>query len=1620
MKLKRSIFVSSFAILFSMAHVAKGGVLEWSGSTTGLVGGSNNTWDSNTTANWWNGASNVVWPAAGGSDDDASFAGVGGSVTIGTGGVTANDLSFLSSGYTIAGAALTLNGSNPSLAAASGVSATISSVIGGASGLTKLGAGTLTLSGTNTYTGLTSISAGTLIAGSNAALGASAGGAADGTSVAAGATLDVGGRNFGAEIVTVSGTGVGGNGAIINSGAAQIQAFRFITLGGNTTVGGPNRWDIRSNTTATLDMGGFTLTKTNPYYMGVVGTSFANPGNIIINQGEINISTSTNMAGTSANSVTVNNGGTLGMYQSSVAPLWTLNLNDGATFRGENGTTAQNNWAGPVNLSGTVTLRAESTHALNVNGVVGSNGNLNKTGAGTVVLRGANSFVGTTTLSEGTLTLDYAIEDNSKLHDASALFLRGGTLSLVGGSHTEEVASTTLGTNTANTVSLVSGLAVANLNAITVETGATLNFSGNAIATTDTPNTNGILGPWATVGGTQWAVNSTNGSDGLINALTDFVSSSVLANDAALYQNQHIVVDSSQTPSAGIQPLSLIFNAAAANTLTLQGVNTIATGGVLVGTTVANNLSSITGGSITGPSNGAVTLNQRNTSNVLNVASSIVDNGVTSLTKSGAGNVVLSGNNSYSGTTHIASGSLQINSASSLGGGMVTTSGTNNAALVLGDGVVVPSSKSISIAGSGAEQFYGALSTAGGNTTTSEWQGPVTIAAVTGTRIGTLGGTLHISGNIGESASGSQLIVRNNETANGTTILSGNNTFSGGLYLAAGNLRMGSANALGNGVMILGNGNSVNAFSSDSTAPRTIANPVEFNSTTTHNLGSATLNGKLTFSGGASLGGAARTLGVASTVEFSSPISSTGNFGIIKTGTGDLILSAANTYAGTTQINGGTLVVSHKDALAFSSSVFPSTATGSGTLRLATDTSAVINRIESSSSNPGTVLSDRATPGDGINHVVSAGWFGANTYTFAAGPNVTGGIARITFNSVNLTAGTASTATLNPTTAVMTIDGPVNIGLNNHAKTLRLDGASSGNLISGVVSNNLNTLNVLKSGTSTWELSGANSYTGTTIVRQGTLSLTGNRTNVAIGAITVGDTAGLDATLNISNGSHNLGTGQMNVANAPTTAITGTVNQSGGSVIFGAGGGNQLLVGQNSVANRGIYNLSGGSLTIGLSTATGRGVMLGVNAGSAGGTFNLSGTGELNMTLASGGTGNATLQVGRYDSAANNTTNYFNQTGGTANVGVLSIGGNGGTGTGIVSAVSLTGGIFRANVFARMAAGNSNTATLTIGGNADVTLPAIPVTRGTGSSATVIFDGGVLKPSAASTAYLAAPTAASIKSGGAKINTNSFDITISQNLLRDSEASTGGLIKEGSGTLALTGVNTYKGDTEVSAGALSLGNGSANTGLADTADVRIASGATLNLNFSGTDVIDGLVINGVAKSPGIWGSESSGAPNVDAQLAGSGTLTVTTGPSISAYEAWTSSFSLSGPNAAFDFDYDNDGIENGLEWILGGNPTANSADILPLATRNPAGDLILSFNRKEESIAETTLRVEFGTDLASWPKQASIGAGNSGPDTNGVIVEVNTVASPDGITVTIPASNALSGRIFARLVASKP
>jgi len=101
-----------------------------------------------------------------------------------------------------------------------------------------------------------------------------------------------------------------------------------------------------------------------------------------------------------------------------------------------------------------------------------------------------------------------------------------------------------------------------------------------------------------------------------------------------------------------------------------------------------------------------------------------------------------------------------------------------------------------------------------------------------------------------------------------------------------------------------------------------------------------------------------------------------------------------------------------------------------------------------------------------------------------------------------------------------------------------------------------------------------------------------------------------------------------------------------------------------------------------------------------------------------------------------------------------------------------------------------------------------------------------------------------------------------------------GVTKQGTNTLVLSANNTYTGPTTVNGGTLTLNQ----AGLADAANINLATGAVLNLTYSGTDTISQLLVDGVAQYQGSWGALTSGAARKTAAITGTGLLNVTAGP----------------------------------------------------------------------------------------------------------------------------------------------
>lgn len=129
------------------------------------------------------------------------------------------------------------------------------------------------------------------------------------------------------------------------------------------------------------------------------------------------------------------------------------------------------------------------------------------------------------------------------------------------------------------------------------------------------------------------------------------------------------------------------------------------------------------------------------------------------------------------------------------------------------------------------------------------------------------------------------------------------------------------------------------------------------------------------------------------------------------------------------------------------------------------------------------------------------------------------------------------------------------------------------------------------------------------------------------------------------------------------------------------------------------------------------------------------------------------------------------------------------------------------------------------------------------------------------------------------------------------------------------------------------------------------------------------------------------------------------------YAGWIAGTDLTGEEAEASSDPDGDGLPNLIEFIVGGNPEVSNLENAPTMSRDAVtGDFIFVYGRTSES-AYLNPFVEYSTSLAAddWTQVPS---GNVSVEPNGISAGV------DKITVTLPASLADGGKLFARLKAS--
>ncbi|GAB7511640.1 autotransporter-associated beta strand repeat-containing protein [Bilophila wadsworthia] len=498
-------------------------------------------------------------------------------------------------------------------------------VISGSGSITKAGAGTLILSGTNTYSDGTTISAGTLSIGSDTNIGSGT------NTIGNKGTLLLSGNGTYTNDWTLSGAGsaiatdnnntlsgvLSGNGGLTKTGAGTLTLTGNNTYAGGTAINdGTLKGNIASGTD--LSIADSAIYDGDNKARSVGGLNGAgkilNTNGLTVQSGDFagiidNSNTSLLKNGAGTLTLTGNNaytGSTTiseGTLKGNIASGTDLSIVDNATYDGDNKARSVGGLNGGGNILNTDGLTVQSG---TFGGVIGnSNTSLIKTGAGTLTLTGTNAYTGSTTISEGTLKGNIASGTDLSIAD-SAIYDGDNKARSVGG----------------------------------------LNGGGNIF------NTDGLTVQSGTFGG---------------------------------------VIDNSNT--------SLIKTGA--GTLTLTGNNAYTGGTTINAGTLKGNIASGTDLSIAasaiydgdnkarsvgGLNGGGKILNTDGLTVQSGDFAGSIDNSNTSLTKTGAGTLTLSGTNTYTGMTTVRSGTLALGSELTsnqltLYGGTVFDRGSHNHSL---------------------------------------------------------------------------------------------------------------------------------------------------------------------------------------------------------------------------------------------------------------------------------------------------------------------------------------------------------------------------------------------------------------------------------------------------------------------------------------------------------------------------------------------------------------------------------------------------------------------------------------------------------------------------------------------------------------------------------------------------------------------------------------------------------------------------------------------------------------------------------------------------------------------------------------------------------------------------
>ncbi|MDJ6500794.1 autotransporter-associated beta strand repeat-containing protein [Salmonella enterica] len=1339
-------------------------------------------------------------------------------------------------------------------------------VISGSGQVVKSGDKTLTLSGANSYTGGTTISGGTLVASNVEALGSG--------DVTDNATLEL---NTSGDFAN----NIGGTGSVVKSGD------KTLTLSGaNSYTGG------------TIISGG-TLVATN---VDALGT-----GDVIDNA-----TLELNTGGDFDNAIS-------GSGQVVKSGDDTLALSGANSYSGATTISGGTLIAANVNALGTGAIDNRASLLLDASGQFTVTDLTTESGGNTEI--GAGSTLQATTLtqkSDSTLTIN--LDSNTAdpvIHAASQVSL-AGTLDITGVG--DVLDSDPASTDDLDTFTLIASdktiagdfekLTVAGMDAdladfITVDgriddtgkqyelttaltwyadrddavtdahgTFNLTNADGSFAVNTVLENVDATLDPASATGwdGTSLIkqgagtliLNAENTYTGgttisggtLVATNVDALGSGDVTDDATLELNTGGTFDNAISGSGQVVK-------SGDETLTLSGTNTYS-GGTLIsgGTLVASNVEALGTGDVTD-----------NATLEMNTGGDFINNigGTGRVEKSGDDALTLSGSNTYTGGTTINDGTLIATSVDALGSGDVT----NNAVLELNTGGDFINN----IGGTGRVEKSGdeTLTLSGSNTYTGG-----TLVATNVEALGTGDVTdnavleLNTGGDFINNIGGTGRVEKSGDD---TLTLSGSNSYTGGTLISGGTLVATNVDALGSGdvtnnaVLELNTGGTFdNAISGSGQVVKSGDETLTLSGSNTYTGGTTINDGTLIATSVDALGSGDVTdnavLELNTGGDFDNAISGSGQ--VVKSGDETLTLSGTNSYTDGTLISGGTLVATNLEALGTGD------VTNNATLELNTGGDFINNiggtgRVEKSGDETLTLS-------------------GSNTYT--GGTLISGGTLVATNVEALGTGDVTDNAVLELNTGGDFIN---NIGGTGRVEksgddTLTLSGSNSytgGTLISGgtLVATNVDALGsgdvtdnatlelntggtfdnaisgsgqVVKSGDETLTLSGANSYTGGTLISGGTLVATSVE---ALGSGDVTDNAVLELNTGGTFDNAISGSGQVVKSGDKTLTLSGANSYTGGTTISGGTlvASNVEALGSGDIDNYASLQLNASGQFVTANLTTHDNATTAIGAGSALRANTL--TQEANSTLA--------VHLTDSNSGAIVTADRANL-GGTLDI----------TGIGNV-AKSWTRDAYAYTLIDTDSAINSDFAQFTVAGMDAKQVDFLTVDGRVNADDDTRYD-----VTASLSWYADSDNAATDAHGTFTLSEQGHSFTLNT-ALTDVDATLNpdsatywdgkSLIKRGAGTLILGAQNTYSGDTDVQEGTLWLAE-TATIGSAGSAQaVNIAANAAFgghnatvnghvnnlgNLYFVDTFTVNGDVVNSSAMISG------SDQPNNTLTIAG--------------------------------------------------------------------------------------------------------------------------------------------------------